>query len=425
MVLVINLKFVKLLSKINRQFILLSFPVLILLTIPVYFIVLTIQENEIAEGLRATESWVTNSILAKKAVPDLYPIIEVKKCGEFKNPVVKDTLIFDPVENDNELFRELISVKSIDGPLYQITVRSYGLQKSNLAFLLFLIFLSVIILLNATLIFINQHISRSVWRPLTETIGLIRNFSLKRHSPINLIETDIDEFRNLNLEINRLTGRIISDYQNIKQFSENAAHELQTPLAIIRNKVDTLLATKGLTEEQITLTASIEESIDRLNHLNRGLLQLSKIENGQYVKVSEINLTTVIGEILDEFTEIFEMRSLAFEYHPEADPVISMDSDLATILINNLLNNAIKYTAANGKVIITLSKNEIRFSNSGTTPLTGGEKVFNRFYRENQTGNSTGLGLALVKSICMASSIEVSYEFHDHLHHFILSLPDL
>lgn len=412
----------KLLSKINRQFIWLSIPVLILLTIPIYFIVLTIQENEITEGLHATESWVSNAVLAKKSIPDLYPIIDVRNCTAVKEPVVKDTLIFDPIENDYELFRELTTVKSINGTLYQITVRSYGLEKSNLAFLLFLIFLIVVVLLNATLILINQHISRSVWRPLSETIDLIRNFSLKRDSPIDLVQTDIDEFHNLNLEINKLTSRIISDYQNIKQFSENAAHELQTPLAIIRNKVDTLLATSGLTREQLSLTASIEEGIDRLNRLNRGLLQLSKIENRQYVKFQEIKLAEVISEVLTEFVEIFEMRSITFEFNPYADPVISMDSDLARILFNNLVNNAIKYTSANGKVIIAINENEIRISNSGLAPLAGGDKVFNRFYRENQSGNSTGLGLALVKSICIASSIEVRYEFSDHLHHFILTL---
>ena len=415
----------KLLTKINRRFIVLSIPVLIILTIPVYFIVLTIQENEITEGLRSTESWVTNSILAKKSVPDLYPIIEVRNGKIPSVMTVKDTLIFDPVENDFELFRELTNVRSINGELYQITVRSYGLEKSNLAFLVFLIFLIVVLLLNSTLILINKHISRTVWRPLSETIDLIRNFSLKRHIPIVLVKTDIDEFQNLNLEINKLTGRIISDYQNIKQFSENAAHELQTPLSIIRGKVDTLLTTKGLTEEQITLTASIEEGIDRLNRLNRGLQQLSKIENGQYIKFREIKLAEIISEVMNEFTEIFEMRSISFEFHPDSQPVISMDTDLARILFNNLLNNAIKYTPAKGKVILTIHDNEIRVSNSGESPLAGGDRVFNRFYRENPSGNSTGLGLALVRSICLASSIEVKYEFSDRFHHFILILPDI
>jgi len=424
MVLVINLISMKLLSKINRQFILLSIPVLILLTIPVYFIVLTVQENEITEGLHATESWVSNSIMDRNPVPNLYPVIEVRKCAVMMEPIVKDTLIFDPVENDHELFRELISVKSIDGSLYQITVRSYGLEKSNLAFLLFLIFLLVVVILNATLILINQHISRSVWRPLSKTIDLIRNFSVNRHSPIELVETNIDEFRSLNLELNKLTGRIISDYLNIKQFSENAAHEMQTPLSIIRNKVDTLLSTAGLTTEHLTIAASIEESIDRLNRLNRGLLQLSKIENGQYRQVNELSARDAVNEVLKEFSEVFGMKSIIVEFNCDANPILTMDPDLARILFNNLINNAIKYTPENGKVIITLGEKEISVSNSGSAPLAGGDKVFNRFYRENQAGNSTGLGLALVKSICETSSIEVKYEFADHLHHFILTLPD-
>jgi signal transduction histidine kinase len=421
MVLAINLKYMKLLSKINRKFVLFSIPVLLISTIPVYFIVLTIQENEITEGLRATDSWVTGSIIAGKEIPALYPVIEVKKCGEMKAEMVKDTLIFDPNENDFELFRELISVKAIQGAFYHITVRSYGLEKRNLALLLFLIFLSVIIILNATLVFINHRVSRSVWRPLGETIDWIQNFSLKQQSHVILAESDIDEFRSLNLEISRLMARILSDYQNIKQFSENAAHELQTPLAIIRNKVDLLLASQGLSDEQITIAASVEESIDRLNRLNRGLLLLSKIENRQYTQSQEINLKTVISEVMAEFVEIFEMKSVAFEFFSGDDRSIFMDPDLARILFNNLLNNAIKYTSAGGKVIIAADNTEIRISNSGTMAVSGGDRVFNRFYRENPSGNSTGLGLALVRSICEASSMQVGYEFSNQSHHFVLT----
>ncbi|MEI8346673.1 MAG: inositol-3-phosphate synthase, partial [Pseudomonadota bacterium] len=173
---------------------------------------------------------------------------------------------------------------------------------------------------------------------------------------------------------------------------QELAHEMQTPLAIIRNKVDTLLASKGLSEEQITLIASVDVSIDRLNRLNRGLLLLSKIENGQFIRFRDINLSDVIGEVLSELLELFGMRSISYEYNPNQCLIVSMDPDLAGIMVNNLLTNALKYTPAGGKVIITIRDEEFRVSNSGIAPLTGGEKVFNRFYRENQSGNSTGLG---------------------------------
>lgn len=421
----INLIFMKLLNKINRRFIFLSIPVMILLTVPVYFMVATIQENEITEGLRAMEGWVSNAIASENEEPDVYPVIEIRKGTAICEPIIKDTMILDPIEQDYELFREMISCRSINGEIYKITVRAYGLEKSNLALLLFLIFLIVFILLNATLIMLNRQISRTVWRPVSETIALIRNFSLKKLEPISLVETDIDEFRSLNIEINRLTGRIISDYQNIKQFSENAAHELQTPLAVIRNKVDTLLSTSGLSEEQLRLAASIEESIDRLNRLNRGLLQLSKIENQQYDQSTEINLSETIGNVLEEFREFFDLKSIQIEFQPDPDAIIEMDPELARILFNNLLNNAAKYTPSDGKVIITVNREEVRFSNSGRSPLIGGNKVFNRFYRENIAGNSTGLGLALVKSICNSCSADIRYEFSYKFHHFILELPHL
>jgi signal transduction histidine kinase len=415
----------KLLNRINRQFTLLSLPVLVLILIPVYFVVLTIQENEISEGLKASENWVENAIRENGKLVELYPVIDVKVGNFTGQSIIKDTLVLDPVENDLELFKELITPVNINGIQYQITVRAYGLEKRNLAFLLFLVFLVLAVLVNITLIVINRHVSRSVWRPLEDTLQKIRNFSIQRHEPINLSETNIDEFRSLNSEINKLSFRILSDYQNIKQFSENAAHELQTPLAIIRNKVDTLLATSGLSEEQTALTASIEESIDRLNRLNRGLLQLSRIDNGQYSNYQKSSSAELIRSVTDEFKEIFELRSISLEIICLTDQIMVIDPDLARILFNNLINNAIKYTTPPGKVTIKIWKNEIRVSNTGLSALSGGDKIFNRFYRENQSQYSTGLGLALVKSICMANSLEVRYEFSDGYHHFILTLPSL
>jgi signal transduction histidine kinase len=262
-----------------------------------------------------------------------------------------------------------------------------------------------------------------MWQPLGETIEIIRNFSLKRHSPVTLNPTDIDEFQHLNLEITKLTDRISFDYQNIKQFSENAAHELLTPLSIIRNKVDTLLSLPGMTEEQLTITASIEDGIDRLNRINRGLLQLSRIENGQFEQFRKINLTKVINDVASELAELLDLKSISYHTYSESEPEIYLDPDLAKILFNNLLNNAIKYTPAGGNVTVTVSKNEIRVTNSGSSPLAGGDKVFTRFYRENMESQSTGLGLAIVRSICTTGSIEIRYEFRDQEHHFILIPP--
>ncbi len=415
----------KLLNKINRSFIRISVPVLVVLMVPLYIAVLAVRENEINEGLHASEAWIAGTLRTGHDVQDVFPVITVKMVDRYHEPTMRDTLIFDPVENDHELFREYSAVESVKGLLYDITVRSYGIEKNNLAWMLFILLAAILVILNTALFLINRHVSRSVWKPLFRTIGQLQEFSLRSGPSLLPVETDTDEFRLLNLEIRKLMDRIVADYRNMKEFTENAAHEWQTPLSVIRSKVDLLLSSDGTTREQLLLAASIEESIDRLNRMNRGLLELARIDNGQFNEPETIDAEPLLSQLLAEFSEVFGLKSLDTHLTIESPARFKIDPELARMMFNNLINNAVKHTEAGGSIRIIIRCMEIRIANSGSHPLSGGEKIFNRFYRENQATQSTGLGLAIVKSICSASSISIGYEFENGFHHFILRLPPL
>jgi signal transduction histidine kinase len=107
------------------------------------------------------------------------------------------------------------------------------------------------------------------------------------HPIIKLEPSEIEEFSELNSSINHMTSKMSSDYKK-SEFTENASHEFQTPLAIIKGKIDLLLQENTLKEEAMTLLISIEEATSRLSRINKSLLLLSKIENQQYEKTDTV-----------------------------------------------------------------------------------------------------------------------------------------
>ncbi|NJE06811.1 sensor histidine kinase, partial [Thermococcus sp. M36] len=143
------------------------------------------------------------------------------------------------------------------------------------------------------------------------------------------------------------------DFNSLKQFTENASHELQTPLAIIRTKFDLLIQAETLTQQQIEALQSANDALQRLSNLNKSLLLLTKIENKQFEEKVTINLKELIENKLIQLSELIQNKNIHVTYSLE-EITINMNSDLAEILLNNLLVNAIKHNVPNGEIIINL-----------------------------------------------------------------------
>ena len=240
----------------------------------------------------------------------------------------------------------------------------------------------------------------------------MKQFSLASKEPIELVDSDVLEFSELKNEITLLTNKVKSDYENLKQFTEDVSHEMQTPLAIIQAKIDNIINEHSINEKQFEQVTSIQKDIQRLKQLNKKITILTKIDNNQFINIEDVNLSSLIDEKIENFKEVQLVNLL---HNSKKELSVSIDSYLSDILINNLISNAIKHSKKEEEITIITDENSLIISNFGEKSLAHPENLFIRFYRESNGNQSTGLGLAIVKKICDLYGFKISYQFEvDH-----------
>ena len=413
----------KLMNKINIRYLLFSLGVLIILGIAINFVLFYIISEELDEKLLNIQKRVTAQIKNENFIPVIKPYIEVVEVADKQEQsYFSDTIIENLHENEWEEFRQLISIKTINGKTFKIIVRESKLESDELFESIALIIFLTFIVLVFILFVVNSRIAKSVWLPFYNNLKLVTNFSLNDLSPLHLKPTNIKEFNELNNVIFSLTEKVISDYKSVKQFSENASHEIQTPLTIISAKLESLINSNGLNAEQLEKVKSIYSSVHRLSKLNKSLLLLTKIENKQFKDVEEISIRKVIEEKLIEFQELISLGNLKLETSLNEDILMVISPLLADILINNLISNSINHNKEKGKIKIEIKERQLSISNSGDAILSNSGNIFNRFYKDNPSSKSVGLGLAIVKKICDTHNIKITYSFKENKHFFLLDL---
>jgi signal transduction histidine kinase len=269
-------------------------------------------------------------------------------------------------------------------------------------------------------ILLNRRISKRLWRPFYNSLEQIKLFDLNQQHKMDFEETDIAEFAELNKSLNKLIAGSVAAYNQQKEFAGNASHELQTPLAIIQSKLDLLLQSSSLTHEQYALIEEAQKASARIIRINKNLLMLTKIENSQFMQREQINLSELLQQTLNMFSGFSEDKHLVTEKAIMPEVFVEGNLVLVEIVLNNLINNAIRYSPANGIINLQLNKNSFIISNEGTTALNQ-EQLFKRFGTTSPHTPGTGLGLALVKQVCHRYSWHISYRFSEPLHVFMVS----
>ena len=208
------------------------------------------------------------------------------------------------------------------------------------------------------------------------------------------------------------------DFLSLKEFTENASHEIQSPLAIASLNLQEILQLE-LNEESFRKVVTAINAIKRLSALNQNLLLLTKIENKQFTSSDLISFNELIKIKIQEFELLFKEKNIQITLDAKSDFSIKMNLHLAGILINNLLSNAINHNFNNGSISITLEQDEIRFCNTGEANELRDETIFDRFVKGNS--RSHGLGLAIVKQICESYNLKIRY-YKNELHCFSIKL---
>ena len=315
-------------------------------------------------------------------------------------------------------YRQLSQVVSISGIPYQITIRQSQEQKAALVTDVTRIMLFVFIgLFVATLIF-NWAISKKLWMPFKRSLNKIRSVELQKMQNVHFEETNIKEFNELHASLNYMKSRIYKDYLNMKEFTENAAHEMQTPVAVVLSKLELLLQDSNLKDGQVQAILQSTDALRQLSKLNESLLLLAKIENNQFDTTTKISLADVAQKYLLLFDEFIKEKQLTIQKVFNDSFIVQLHPLLADSLIMNLLGNAIKYNYHGGNIEIVISENKFHISNTSVLNPIPSDKLFMRLNTSDSNEASNGLGLAIVKKIADVNNLVIEYHSENGIHSF-------
>lgn len=333
--------------------------------------------------------------------------------GVLTEPIFRDTNIWNVEDQESEparLYR--FTTPEISDRRYDVSITHSILDSEELLFSALVAVGSLFTLLLLAVLWFNRFTARRLWQPFYDTLEVLSGFNFSGQAALALPErAAVDEFSALHRALNTMSRRIADDYQSMRAFTGNAAHEIQTPLAVIQNKAEWLLQNEHLDEATLTAIAEIHRTAHRLGKLNRALLFLHKIENQQFREISELDLKAEIEEKLEKLTDAFSTKNI--QLHTNLQPVrLLMHPALADALLGNLLGNAIRHNLPNGgKIEVSLSRAGLHIRNSGPALTIPPEQLFERFRKgDPTTGDSPGLGLSIVQEICRLYGFELTYE---------------
>lgn len=328
---------------------------------------------------------------------------------------VTDTLVWNERLEQDEPNVKVSAYRNINGKSYYISTYGAMIESEDITTAVVKTLLWILGMQVAGAIGIGFFVSGHLFKPFRNTLNRIRNFKLQEKEYLPAEKTPVKEFNDLNRFVEEMTYKAVSDYKNLKEFAENASHELQTPLAIAKGKLE-LLTETPLSEEQYRYVESLEKSVNKLSRLSGSLALLTKIENHEFTNNHEVNLSKLVHDGIEAFREFTELNNLKVETNIEEDVTINIHPVLADILLSNLFQNAIQHNIRNGEIRITLSSSGLTISNTGKEPGIQPEELFERFRKADQTSSSIGLGLSIIKRIADQNNLQVSYTYKDQWH---------
>ncbi len=331
----------------------------------------------------------------------------------------------DPKTNGLEDFRHLQKQVEIFGIKHTITFKVSLVEKEDLIQSILVVQISLLLLIFLGFIIINRFISKKIWTPFHNILSFLKSYDLTKNIEMREEKLEIDEFNELNIDINNLLQRTQLAYQLQKEFTENAAHELQTPIAIIKSKLDLLLQEENLSKSQSALIDQIYYVLQKLTDLNKNLLFLTKIENQQFDFEDKIDCIKTVAEVIENSIFFAEAKYQQLLF-PKPEPK-SFDGNQALFdqLVQNLVINSVQYAPKGSIINILLTDRALTIVNEGPKLDFSEDKLFSRFSKtieKNQKGN--GLGLAISKKIALVHGFSMAYNYANAKHHFVINFVE-
>ena len=344
-------------------------------------------------------------------------IIHVKQIDkvEYIEPKLKDIEIEEKWEEEHFTSKQIEFDVIQNNQAYRISIIKTIDEDEGLAESLSIVLAISALIMLVILITTNLIVFSRLFAPISKLIRAIKEFSATSQHKIMPTPTSTSDFMILGEEISNMSEKIINDFNNIKEFTDNITHEIQTPLAVINSKIERSLQDKNLTEDQAIHLNDALKAVNKLFNINRGLILISKLDNKQYPNLSNVNVGNFIHERISYFGDFISAKNLTIRENYTNELIIKMDASLSEILLDNVLKNSIRHNITNGTINIELKNKSLIISNTGK-PSNLNEDIFNRFYTKDKS-DSLGLGLSIAKKIAEYYEFDLSYYYSNDLHH--------
>ena len=395
----------------------------------VFYFVIVDEINDEADDL--LESYAEQLMVRKLSGKEL-PVTNIMTDGHYSISQVtesyadsqagmeyydSDFYISETDENEPARFLKTI-FRDREGRCFELIVATPTFEKDDLIGTILWWIMALYLILLLTVVVIALVVLQKSMRPLYKILDWLNAYTPgKAHSRLT-IDTDIQEFRQLEKVTTEATDRSDNAFEKQKQFIGNASHELQTPLAVLGGRIDWMLDNDSLGEESVGELVKMKRELGHIVRLNKTLLLLTKIDNDQFPDQTDVNLSSMVLSQKELYEEIFSSKKISCSVQvPDELVIVRMNETLASILVTNIIKNAFVHSPEGGTVALTLTENELVVANSGDSPLDQG-RIFDRFYQGAKKDGSTGLGLALAKTIADRNGLRLTYSYENGMHLF-------
>ena len=329
-----------------------------------------------------------------------------------------DTVFIQAGTEHLQHFRKKTMFREIGGRFYRLEILSSIEEFERFRDDIFGSIIPAFVLLALGIVGFNFLLSGYLFRPFNRILSQMKNYQTGQSEGVKIEPTTTREFVKMQELFHRMLARIDRDYRNLKEYTENMAHEIQTPLTVLLNKSENLIADDAVMEKHTHDVKTIYDEVNHLSRLGNALNLLTKIENREFDKAGEILTQPVIKQHVASVHELADLKSMKIDLDVADDHSLTIDPFLLDVIIKNLLRNAIRYGDVDSVITIAATGNVFSISNDGPPLKTAAENLFERFYRDRQADGSLGLGLALVKKICDLNDLKIEYRYNNGRHVF-------
>ena len=413
----------KLLNRTLRNYVIFS-TILLLIAVPAFsFIINDLYIKDIDDELLHKKQGLELRLKKLSSEAELQALLNMEGNIEIRDPkktVLHDSLfkwmVFDSLENSWEPYRALAGPITLNDKQKEVRIRIPLKENGDLIINIVKLQSLIMVMLFGGMVLINRLISQRVWQPFYNTLNKLRQYDIDKKPVLNLDKTPIHEFEDLNKTVIHLIRHNQQVFQNQKEFTENASHELQTPLAIIRGQLDMLTQSEALTEDQAGIIETLYSTVNRLSKILKSLILLSKIDNEQFIEMADVDIGKLIEQLLIPHAEQIENREIHIKQDNISRLVVRGNYTLLEVLLNNMLGNAIRHNIDNGEITITVHGNKLTIANTGKILNVPIPDLFQRFKKDNQNPLNMGLGLSIVKKICDIHGYGINYSYANSWH---------